>query len=183
MNEKDPRDIVRHLSPGDAWAVLQQLAAEDESLARRIAEVATARLSQVDPEEVGFELYDELCLLEIEDAWDQAGRTRYGYVEPHEVAYGMIEKVLAPFLEELKKYQTLGMHAEANRFCMGLLLGLSKFEYECKTQFRDWTPDAGISFAESVVETWKEGRGTREDFAAVRTFIEEELWGWESLLR
>jgi hypothetical protein len=183
MNEKDPRDIVRHLSPNDAWGVLQQLAAEDESLAQRIADVATVRLSQVDPEEVGLELYDELCRLEIEDAWDRAGRTRYGYVEPHEVAYEMINTVVEPFLEELKKYQALGMHTEANRFCMGLLLGLYKFEHECRTQFRDWMPDAGISCAKSVVDAWKGGTGSREDFIPVRVFIEEELWRWENLLK
>jgi hypothetical protein len=183
MGELNPYKVIESLSCEDALAVLKRLAAEDEQLAQRIVELTKAHLEQVEPEGVGFELYDELCMLEIEDAWDRAGPSRHGYVEPWEVAYEMIEGVLEPFLEELKKYQSLGMYAEANQFCMGLLLGLYKFQYECKSQFRDWTPDAGIEFADSVLDAWKEGIGSREDFTAVRAFIEEELCGWEHLLK
>jgi hypothetical protein len=43
------------------------LARDDEHLAARIAEIATVHLSDVDPEEVAFELYDELSFLEVEE--------------------------------------------------------------------------------------------------------------------
>ena len=34
---------------------------------------------------------------DVEEVWDQAGRTRYGYDEPGEAADQMIEEALAPF--------------------------------------------------------------------------------------
>jgi len=45
---KDPREIIDHLSPNDALTILKTLARDDEHLAARIAEIATAHLSEVD---------------------------------------------------------------------------------------------------------------------------------------
>ncbi len=121
---KDPQEIIDQLSHGDALAVLKTLAREDERVAARIAEIATTHLSDVDPEEVAAMLFFDLNFLEVEEVWDRAGPKRHGYVDPGEAADEMIQEVLDPYLEELKKYQNLGMNTEANRMCMGLLLGL-----------------------------------------------------------
>jgi hypothetical protein len=175
---KDPHEIIDRLSPTDALAILRTLAASDKQLAQRIAEIATAYLSEVDPEEVAIVLYDELNFLEVEEVWDRAGPKRYGYVEPGEAADQMIEEVLEPFLEELGKYQKLGMNTETNRMCMGLLLGLYRFDHESTSEFKDWAPDAPIIFAEAVVDAWKAGAPNRADVKALKAFIEDELGGW-----
>ena len=73
---ENPQEIIDQLSPNDALAVLKALAHEDEGLAARIVEIATAYLSEVDPGEVAFDLYDELNALEVEEVWDRAGPTR-----------------------------------------------------------------------------------------------------------
>lgn len=70
---KDPYQIINNLSPGDALAILKSLAASDAQLARRITEIATAQLSQVDPEEVAAVLHEELNALQVEEVWDRAG--------------------------------------------------------------------------------------------------------------
>ena len=90
---KDPREIIDHLAPIDALSILRTLADSDEGLAARIAGIATAHLSEVDPEEVADILYDELDALEVEEVWDRAGRTRYGYVEQAKRPIRMIEYV------------------------------------------------------------------------------------------
>jgi hypothetical protein len=174
---KDPREIIDHLSPGDALSILRTLADSDEVLARRIAEMALARLHGVDPEEVAAVLYDQLDALEVEEVWDRARETRYGYVEPGEAADQMVEEVLEPFLEELGKYQRLGMNAEANRICMGLLLGLYRFKCESTSEFKGWAPDAPIAFAEAVVDAWKAESPSQADVAVVKAFVEDELEG------
>ena len=175
---KAPRETIDHLSLTDALSILRALADSDEGLAARIAEMAMSHLSGVDPEEVAAVLYDELDTLEVEEVWDRAGRTRHGYIEPGEAADQMIEEVLDPFLEELTKYQKIGMNTEANRMCMGLLMGLYRFKRESMSEFKDWAPDAPIIFAEAVVDAWKEGLPSRADNAAVKAFVEEELGGW-----
>jgi len=179
---KPPREIIDHLSPTDALSILRILAHSDERLAVRIAEMATAHLSGVDSEEVAAVLYDELDSLEVEEVWDRAGPTRHGYVDPGEAADGMIEEGIEPFLEELKKYQALGMSAEANGICMGLLLGLYRCKRESTSEFKDWAGDAPSIFADAVVDAWKAGAPSRADVKAVKTFIEEELGGWGARL-
>jgi hypothetical protein len=47
---KGPQQLIEHLSPHDTLAVLKTPARDDEALAARIAEVATAHLSKLDPE-------------------------------------------------------------------------------------------------------------------------------------
>ncbi|MFQ5858570.1 MAG: hypothetical protein ACE5LU_23470 [Anaerolineae bacterium] len=175
---KDPWEIIEQLSAGDALAVLKTLARDDEHLAVRIAEIATEYLSDVDPEEVALMLYHDLNFLEVEEVWDRAGPTRHGYVHPGEAADAMIQEVLDPYLEELKKYQSLGMKAEANRMCMGLLLGLFKFDHESPSEFKDWAGGGVGHFDWAVVDAWKAGGPSRADRAAVKGFVEEELAGW-----
>jgi len=178
----DPRTVIDQLSPADALSILRTLAAGNAELAWRIAEMAMARLGQVDPEEVAGDLRDELDTLEVEEVWDRAGRTRHGYVEPGEAADQMFEEVLEPYLATLKKYQTLGLRDEANRLCMGLLWGLYEFEHGAKSAFKDWAPDSPGVFAETVVDAWKAGSPSRADVAAVKAFIEDELMGWGARL-
>ncbi len=175
---KHPREIIDHLSPTDALSILRTLADSDEEPAARIAEMATARLSGVDLEEVAAVLYDELNALEVEEVWDRAGPTRHGYVDPSEASDQMIDEVIEPFLEELKKYQALGMNTEANGMCMGLLLGLYRFKRESTSEFKDWAGDAPSIFADAVVDAWKAGSPSQADVKAVKAFIEDELFGW-----
>lgn len=179
---RDSHTIINQLSPSDALAVLKTLARDDEALAARIAEVAIAHLNELEPEEVASVLYDELDALEVEEVWDRAGRTRDGYVEPIEVADEMVGAVIAPYLEELQKYQALGMNEQANRMCMGLLLGLYEFDRESANEFKDWADDAPAAFAEEVVSIWKDGRPSKSDIEALKTFIEEALGRWHKHL-
>ena len=177
-----PKEIIDQLSHGQALAILQALAAGDEQLANRIAELGTACLSEVDPEEVSAALYDELDALEVEEVWDRAEKTRHGYVDTSEAAYQMVEEVIDPYLEQLKKYQKLGMSTEANTLCMGLLLGLYQFERESKSEFKNWAVDAPGGFASTVIDAWKAGRPGRKDVAALKQFIGDELGNWGARL-
>jgi hypothetical protein len=176
-----PHKIIDQLSPADALAILKTLTRDDAQLAARVAEIATARLSAVDPEEVAFGLYEGLEGLEVEEVWDRAGPSaRHGYVEPSEAAEQMMDEVIAPYLEELKKLQALGMNAQANGMCMGLLLGLYRFEHESTSEFKDWAVDAPGGLAWFVVDAWKAGSLSKADVAAIKEFIEDELCGWNA---
>ena len=172
------REIIDQLSHYQALTILRELAAGDEQLAGRIAELGTACLSKVDVEEVAAALYDELDDLEVEEVWDRAGKTRHGYVDTSEAACQMVEEVIDPYLEQLKKYQKLGMSTEANTLCMGLLLGLYQFERKSKSEFKNWAVDAPGAFASTIMDAWKAGRPGRQDVAAIKRLIGDELGNW-----
>ena len=178
MTVREPNEIINQLSPAEALAVLKELVREDADVAARAAEIATARLQNVDPEDVAFALYEALECLEVEEVWDRAGPTRHGYVDPGEAADWMVDEVVAPYLDKLKRFHALGMNAQANQLCMGLLLGLYRFKRESTSEFKDWAPDAPSSFAWVVLDAWKEGMPDQSDFQALEAFIEDRLRGW-----
>ena len=180
---KKPREVINQLSPQDAFVVLKSLADSDASLARRIAEIATEHLSEVDPQDVAEEIYYALESLQVEDVWDKAGSTRDGYVEPYEVVDEMIDGAMAAYFDELVRYQKLKMDDEAMSFCKGLLSGLYKFEYECKTGFREWAPDYASSYAEEVLGKWQGKCVSQKALDEMDAFIQKQLPKWQRLQR
>jgi hypothetical protein len=178
MTKKSSTEIIEQLSPAVALEVLRILARRDAAIADQIAEIALAHLGDVDLEEIAGTLYEDLSLLDVEEVWAQAGPTRYGYVEPGEVASEMVGKVLDPYLEDLRRYIRLDMRAEGTQLCMGLLLGCCRFEHEAETEFKDWAPDAMYVSAEAVLDIWKEGNPSRGEVESVRAFMEQRLNGW-----
>jgi len=182
MAIENTHEIIDQLPPTVALSILRSLADSDEGLAARIVEMALSHISGVDPEEIAAFLYDELNALEVEEVWDRAGPKRDGYVDPGEAADLMIDEVLEPFLKDLRRYQKLGLKAEANHLCMGLLWGFYQFEHESESEFKDWARDAPANFAWAVVDAWKEGSPDRADVAEVRAFVEDELGGWQARL-
>jgi hypothetical protein len=179
---KDPQKIINNLSPEDALVILQQLAAQDEKLATQIASLALAYLSDVDAEEVAETLRYELESLIPEEVWDRAGNTRYGYVETSEAAEQMIEEVLEPYLEEVRKYLKTGLAWEAQHMCQGLLLGFYDFEHQSKTEFKDWAVDSPLYFDLEILNMWLEGEVETQKRQEIHTFIDEELGGWARTL-
>jgi hypothetical protein len=179
---KNPYDIINNLSPEDAFAILRQLAAHDEKLAAEIANMALAYLADVDAEEITAGLLSDLESLTPEEVWDRAGNTRDGYVETGEAAEEMIQEMLDPYLEEMRKYHKTGLEWGAQQTCMGLLMGFYLFEYESKTEFKDWAADAPLAFADEVLTIWKEGAAGMEERQQVREFIEEDLPRWARTL-
>ena len=177
-----PRTVIEQLTPDEVSAILKVLAASDEQLANRIAEMGLAYLDPVDTEAVAAGLYDDLEVLQVEEVWGRSGKTRHGYVETNEVAYQMIEDVIDPYLNQIKKYQTLGLAAEARKLCMGLLLGLYRFERESRSEFKDWATDAPGEFAASIIAAWQAGKPRRKDVTMLKQFMTAKLNGWSAHL-
>jgi len=180
MNE--PQKIVNNLSPEDALVILQQLAAQDEKLAVQIASLALSYLSDVAAEEIAETLRYELESLTPEEVWDRAGNTRHGYVETGEAAEQMIDEVLKPYLEEMRKYHKTGLAWEAQQMCQGLMLGFYDFEYQSKTEFKDWAVDSLVYFALEVLTVWIEDEVEMQQRQEMQAFIDEELMGWARTL-
>jgi len=176
--------LIGQLSPDEGLVILRALARQDARVAARIVELITAHWSDDAPQTpedaagIAEDLLVELNLLEVEEVWDRAGQTRYGYVEPIEAADEMMREVLGPFLEEMKRYQHLGLHNAARYTCMGLLAGLYRFETESTAEFKDWATDLPGAFAELVLREWKAGNPTAAEVGEVEQFIREELEKW-----
>ena len=140
------------------------------------------QLEDIDIEEIASALYLELDSLDVEELWDRSGRTRHGYVEPNEMASEMIDEVLEPFLENLKRYNQLSFRAQAKSMCMGIIKGLYQFEQESQNDFVDWAVDMPGECAVLVLKEWNTSDQTTEDLLEMEQFIKQSLPSWHRFL-
>ncbi len=172
------QNIFNIITPDDAFVILQTLAKEDKEIAKRIEQLAMEYLSDVDIEGVADEVYSALELIDVHDLWDNAGPTRNGYVDVTELAWEMFEDALQPFLDELKKYQTLSMPTEAKYLGMGILQGLYRFEKESNSEFKGWAVDAPGEYFGTILDEWRDSCESSEDFEDMDAFIQENCPKW-----
>lgn len=137
-NNKSKRDLLKDINPSDALHILKVLIEEDNGLEDKIYRIAVKILSDVDSDDIVFEVYNELDRLEVEELWERSGKTRHGYVDSSEEAWVMFEEALAPFADEMKKYQKIRMLLEAKNYCIGIIKGIQEYERESKSEFKDW---------------------------------------------
>ena len=177
-NASQKGNILAEIDADTALEILRRLAEDNADLKAKIKQTALEIMKGVNVEGVAYDLFFCLDSLRVEDVWDHSGRTRYGYVEPTEYAWQMFENELEPFFEEMRRYHKLSMHEEARNYCMGILLGIHKFEEEATTEFADWAVDAPQDFFTRVLDEWNSKCKRKKDIETVSSFAKEKFNTW-----
>lgn len=170
-------NIIDHLSPDEALAILKHLAEEDADLARRIEQLGRKRLTGVDVEDIADQVYSDLNALPVEEVWERA-QSFDEYIEPGEAAWEMFAETLKPFTLEMKRYQQLLMRPEAKHYCMGILQGIYRFEKESQSEYKNWAEDVPSQHFHSIIDKWKESTKAPIDIGEVEEFVKRELSDW-----
>ena len=177
-------NLLKKLTPEQALAVLMRLS--DSAGAIQDAVLAEARnvLGEIDLDEIAGEVFYVLDSIDVHDCWDRAGSTRDGYTSPEEAAVELIDQELQPFLEQAGRYHELTMGKEEATYCMGVILGLYRYEHESTSEFREWALDTPIECAGALLADWRERGPDSACTAAMDGFIGERCPNWAaSLLR
>ena len=165
------------INANDAFTILKILAEKDINIAKKIEQITKEYLSNIDLNEIASDVYFELDSLNVEELWDKSGSTRYGYVEPVDQAWDMIEGSLEPFLEKLSEYRKLSMNKEVKIHCMGILKGIYQYEKESTSEFKDWAVDIPREYFETIVNDWKKKCKNPKDIKEMDDFITKNfLW-------
>jgi len=151
------RSALDRLSPAEARAVLTRLLAAKPALRAKIEEIARGLLSEVKFETVADEVEEAVKGLSIEDLHGRSGRHAWGYVEPSEAAWEVLQETVQPFLDNMKRQIDLGLHAEALETCKGVVLGLYRVEHTKDAELTEWAPDFATETAAAAVVTWRRG--------------------------
>ena len=93
--------VLSALSAEEKAAVLHELTVADPRVEAAAAEAAVSRLGAVAVEDVAARVEDALRALDQHDLAARAGPTRYGYTEPTQAAWELLEEALAPWLEDI----------------------------------------------------------------------------------
>ncbi len=179
------------LKPGEAAVILQRLLAAHPDLRAEAEQIASALLGEVSFEDVAWEIETAARALDLDDLNNRAGSHRWGYKDPTEAAWELLEEIVEPFLEDMKHQAELQSAARALEICKGVVLGLYRVRHEPNgSTVLGWAPDFAVQTAMSAVEmyatggggTWKVCRQRRERPAFPQAFVAEYVPEWGSLI-
>lgn len=179
MAKKAPRKaaLLDTLNADEAATVLRRLLDAHPELRKEAEEISRSLVSEISfqgrAEDVGF----AIGALSTEEHYGRSGKQSWGYVEPADAAWEMIEEAVEPFLDDIKRYAKLGMDAEALEACKGVVLGLYQAR-EGNPEFVQRNEDALTELAGSVVEDWCAGAKGRR---FPKDFVDEFVPEWEFL--
>ena len=168
-NIKDKDELIRlieALDVVDLCKILKQLC-EDENIAKLVSTMAKAKLSKVNSEEIAEEVFDSLNSIDVEDLWDNSGKTRYGYNDPGEVAFEMVENEVRPYINKMKQYNEVRMKVEEKEYCKGIIMGLLQYGDSGNNEFSEWCPDDPYTIADNIIYDWKKNH-SQEDVEEIQ---------------
>ena len=154
-------EVLKQLTPDQAVEVVRRLYERDEGIREALLREARIVLEAVDLGEVADEVFFVLDSLAVQDLWDRSGSKREGYASPDEAVADMMEEELEPFFEQVRKYLHLDMLDQAQTYCMGVLLGIYRFDLESASEFKQWAGDMPQECFGYLLDEWKKnGRST-----------------------
>lgn len=174
-------DSISCLTGSQAAAVLQGLLQRRPELRSEAEVLAKEVLGQVSFLDVADDVEAELLQVDYDDLNGRAGRRSFGYVEPSEAAWELLEEALEPFADQMKRYLKLGLEEQATECCQGILVGLYRFR-ESGTDILGWAEDFPAEAADNTLRTWRtggssnrtKGRRLPDDFIAAHI----PKWEW-----
>ena len=122
----------------------------------------------------------------------RAGRHEWGYVEPTDAAWEILEEALEPFIQDMRRQIELGLEAEALEICKGVVLGLYRIEHGESSPVAEWVPDFPAEVAGNMLETWlTEGTPRKKTVGAVarqnrpafpQEFVDQLVHDWRDMI-
>lgn len=173
--------ITELLTPEEALVILKKLAEENKNICAEIERVANELRCEINPDKIAGDVFSELNSIAVEDVWDSSGNTGFGYIEPGERAWEMVEEVLEYYLEKMRKYRDMSMALEERIYCMGILKGLYRYEKESDSEFRNWADDAPGEYFERILNNWIENCTQQDSVSEMKEFVKRECPDWDQI--
>ncbi len=159
-----------------------ELRKETEALAKSV-------IGDVSIEDVADAVEGEIRALDLEDLNSRAGSHAYGYIEPSEAAWELVEETVMPFLDDIKRRVESGQFDAALASCAGVVLGLYRLRDNNRDEFLGWAPDSPDEMAGEAVVTLrkalrkaKTARGDLKDSASLPAVFRENAPEWADML-
>jgi hypothetical protein len=119
--------FTSHLTPQEVVSVLGALLDRRRDLRREVEDIARAMLAQVPQRDVADAVESAVLSVDADNLAERSGRKRWGYVEPSEVSWTLLEEAVAPFFSGMNRLIVLGLEEPAVATCTGIVLGSTAF--------------------------------------------------------
>jgi hypothetical protein len=169
--------LIESLSRSNAITILKELS-RDEVLSEKISGRVKELLSDINANEIEEKVFATLNSIQIEELWERSGETYYGYNEPTEVAYEMVEEAIEIPLANMKKYRELGMTNIEEAYCVGIVAGLLRYSSEGSNDFFDAVPDDPFNIASDIIYEWKKDH-PEANLDLIQQTVDRFVEGWD----
>jgi hypothetical protein len=169
------QDVFDMIEPEEALPILRTLINEDKVIAKRVKDLFIQELRDVDVEAIAEDVTTDLEMLDVVDLLGMTGEGMSGgHTDAWEAAEIMVNGVLEPHIQRMKRLRTLEMFHEEMLFCKGLIAGLYSFQNESDSEFKDHAEDICSDLADKIVEDWKASCRNLEWKEAMDDFLDNE---------
>ena len=146
------RSALAALDSAEKGSVLEELLRSQPALRTAAEQIAREQLADAEHEMVAKEVESELRSLSSDELSGRAGRQRWGYVEPTEAAWELLEETVGSYEREIERLLALGMFGSAVETAIGLIAGLYRCDgCEDSDLLLSWAPDFPLEQAGVVV--------------------------------
>jgi len=141
MPRKKAKDTLDHLGPTECAQVLRELLARHKGLRGEANEIAESLIDDVSVEAVAEDVTDLVGSIGIDELGGRAGKQSWGYVEPSEAAWELLEGSLEEIRADMKRRVEAGMKPAAEKICQGIVIGLHEVAGTNADGVLGWAPD------------------------------------------
>lgn len=151
----DPVSAFSRLRDAEKRAILDELTAGESRVLGLAEAAAQRRLACVDEDAIAGAIADIVGGVPHDEMAAHVGRTRYGYVEPTEAAWELLQREIEPWIEDLRRRAAVGLSDAVRRLAVGVVDGLHRLEPLTTDDARllSWAPDFPGEAAQDVLRT------------------------------
>ena len=133
--------VLDRMAPNELAEVLWALLKNHSGLKAEARAIALNMLSSPSVDDIAGGVFDAVTSLEVEALHGRAGKHAWGYVEPSQAAWEILEEAVEGFLADMKRLLDLGLGAAAVAICCGIVAGLHEVEEAGSDGLLGWAPD------------------------------------------
>jgi hypothetical protein len=145
------KGILSYLDPYELAKVLHQILIRHRELRDEANSIASDLLNDISVEAVSEEVTDLILGVGVEVLGNRAGKQPWGYVEPGEAAWEVLEESIEGIQQKMEKRMQAGLERSAEKLCQGIVIGL----HNAMAAYRDgalaWAPDFPVEAASRSV--------------------------------
>ncbi|MFC1463104.1 hypothetical protein ACFLQU_05815 [Verrucomicrobiota bacterium] len=152
MTRKRRRNgLLESLSAGEAKEALRLLLERHPELRAEAKAVARDMIADVAAEDIAEDVKERVLCVDHEALNSRAGSHSWGYVEPSEAAWELLEEAIEDLVEDMKRRKEAGAERASQEICVGLVLGLYSLRQAKSDGALGWAPGFPAETAAQVV--------------------------------
>jgi hypothetical protein len=151
-----PSRLLDSLNDEQAGAVFRLLLDRHPDLRRETEEIASNLISSQSIEEIAASVLGALISVDLEALNGRAGKHSWGYVEPSEAAWELLNEALEEWVESMDRHMQCDLMIAAETLCIGLISGLYQAHNTDSDGALGWAPDFPMETAGDVLQQFLE---------------------------